>query len=324
VVLKFLSLTSFVEAHISPDEIRGDTLFWYHDQLNVSEIINIGLVLRIAGVEFIGETIQLKGLSYINGIEGNLMMSSSYDFQSEIRCGYDPNDKLVLPNRSMEYGLNYTLFEESLEYTIRFQNTGTDTAFNIVIKDVLDERLDWTTFQPITSSHPFETTLHSTGLVEFSFKNILLVDSIANELLSHGFVTYKISSKKELPENMHIENTANIYFDFNPPIITNTTTNVLVSQLPQTTSLNPIFVEQSVKVYPNPFKDYLIVEQSNKNFIKHSTISFFDVTGRRLQDIILTDVIQQIPISYLGKGLYFYQVITVDGNMIANGLAVKN
>jgi len=143
-----------------------------------------------------------------------------------------------------EYAENYSLFDETLEYTIRFQNTGNDTAFNVVLRDTLDKKLDWTTFRPVVSSHPYETLLNSKdGAVEFSFRDILLPDSTTNEPLSHGFITYKITPQQGLPEHTFIENTASIYFDFNPPIVTNTTQNVLVSELPKITSSSLIYVQ---------------------------------------------------------------------------------
>ena len=165
---------------------------------------------------------------------GNFTEVSTFRFASVINCAYDPNDKLVYPQRNPEDGfeVNYTLFDEPLLYTIRFQNTGTDTAFNIVIRDQLSTDLDWTTFEPGSASHPYEATLHEDGLLEFHFRNILLPDSIVNEPASHGFVNFTINVKEGVDENTAIQNSAGIYFDFNPPIITNTVENVLVTEFP--------------------------------------------------------------------------------------------
>lgn len=318
------TLATFISSEIEPSKIQGDTLIWEYQELISSEIESINLVLEIAGVEFIGEEIQLKGLSYIEDENGELELAKTYDYRSEIRCAYDPNDKLITPNRLAEYDQNYTLFDESLEYTVRFQNTGNDTAFNVVIRDTLDKNLDWETFKPILASHPFETLLYKDGQVEFSFKNILLPDSTTNEPLSHGFVTYKILPKKDLPENTVIENTAGIYFDFNPPIITNTTMNVLVSELPKTTAVSEFALEQAVKVYPNPFGDFLTIKQEVLHTNKLSQLSVFDVAGRQVQSTILTNATQQISTAHLANGLYFYQVINADGQMVANGKVVKH
>ena len=318
------SLIELVEVEVEPEEIRGDTLLWSQQELIASEIEQINLQFQMPSADFIGEIIYLKALSYIENEQGDLELSSTYDYKSEIRCAYDPNDKLVTPNRLVEYNQNYTLFDESLEYTIRFQNTGNDTAFNVVIRDTLDKNLVWETFKPILASHSFETLLYKDGQVEFSFRNILLPDSTINEPLSHGFVTYKILPKKDLPENTVIENTAGIYFDFNPPIITNTTMNVLVSELPKTTSIHTFQIEQQVKVYPNPFDNFVTVEQKVFETSNLPTLSLFDVAGQQVQSVILKDATQQISTAHLGNGLYFYRVINPDGQRIANGKVIKH
>jgi len=232
-------LITLVDAEIEPQEIRNDTLLWNYEELFSLESKGLQLIFKIAGTDFIGDLIEVSALSYVEKEQGELELASTYEYRSLIRCAYDPNDKLVIPNRafdtSAEYDQNYTLFEEQLEYTIRFQNTGNDTAFNVVLRDTLDKNLDWNTFKPVIASHPYETVLkNKEGAIEFSFRDILLPDSTTNEPLSHGFVTYKIAPKQGLPENTRIENTASIYFDFNPPIVTNTTQNVMVSELPKT------------------------------------------------------------------------------------------
>ena len=73
--------------------------------------------------------------------------NTMYKYEPVLNCAYDPNDKLVHPTGVQEEG--YTLFGEELEYTVRFQNIGTDTAFNIRIEDQLDDDLDWNTFRPM-------------------------------------------------------------------------------------------------------------------------------------------------------------------------------
>ncbi len=156
---------------------------------------------------------------------------------SIINCAYDPNDKQVYPRRSEQppFDANYTLLDERLEYTIRFQNTGTDTAFNIVIRDTLSSNLNWATFLPGSASHPCEATLHDDGLLEFHFRHIMLPDSNVNEPGSHGYVNFSIFAKQNLPEGTPIENSAGIYFDFNPPVVTNTVNSVMEEMLPNFT-----------------------------------------------------------------------------------------
>ena len=147
-----------------------------------------------------------------------------------ILCSFDPNDKQVTP--AGIGNANYTLMNEELIYTIRFQNTGNDTAFTVVVRDTLALNLDWNTFRPITSSHTMEVLRYNNGLVTFTFNNINLLDSTANEAASHGFIMYAIRPQTNLPDATNIANTAYIYFDQNEAVVTNTTQNMLVYELP--------------------------------------------------------------------------------------------
>jgi uncharacterized repeat protein (TIGR01451 family) len=110
---------------------------------------------------------------------------------------------------------------KNIDYTIRFQNTGTDTAFNIVITDTLNEDLQANTLQMVTSSHNCKTTVKN-NIIFFEFLNILLPDSNVNEPKSHGFISFKIKPKVTVAVNTTIPNKAAIYFDYNAPVITNT------------------------------------------------------------------------------------------------------
>ncbi len=132
---------------------------------------------------------------------------------------YDPNDKQAFPKgQGNSRWLHPT---SSLEYLIRFQNTGTDTAFLVVIRDTLPVELDPATLRPGASSHPYTCTLRANGVAEFRFDNIMLPDSAANLEGSQGFVQFYIEQKTGNPNWAIIENSAAIYFDFNEPIITN-------------------------------------------------------------------------------------------------------
>lgn len=245
-------LVTYIDASVAPDIINGDTLWWNYSDLFPTEFASINLTFEIAGVDFIGDYINMEVLSLIETEDAELVPSGSYSYQSIIQCAYDPNDKNVYPNRLDQYQENYTLFEEFLEYTIRFQNTGTDTAFTVVIRDTLDENLDLSTFRPITGSHPFETFLSENGFLAFHFKDILLPDSTTNEIGSHGYVSFKIKAKPNLEEHTEVSNSASIFFDFNPPILTNTVENVLVSQLPVIGNSSEENRESTFSIFPNP------------------------------------------------------------------------
>ena len=178
-----------------------------------------------------GTLIEIFSTTEAKNTQGFVNFFKSF-YEEEIRCAYDPNDKLVYPKREEEE--NYTLFGDTLIYTVRFQNTGNDTAFNVLIRDTLDQNLDVSTFNIIHSSHRsvLRTDIQDGRNLTFNFENILLPDSTINFIGSQGYVTYSIQANDPIPENTPIENTASIYFDFNPPIVTNTALSTMVSCYP--------------------------------------------------------------------------------------------
>lgn len=290
-------LISYVDASVAPEIINGDTLWWSYSDLFPTEFASVNITFEIAGVDFMGEVINVNVLSLIDSEDVGLIPGGTYRYQSEIQCAYDPNDKIVYPDRRDRYEENYTLLEESIEYTIRFQNTGTDTAFTVVLRDTLDESLDLGTFRPIAGSHPFETFMSEDGLVEFYFKDILLPDSTTNEVESHGYVAYKIKPKYNLGEYTDIFNSAGIFFDFNPPIITNTVKSVLVSDFPVINNVIDVRRESVFSVYPNPSMGFVTLSSTltkdfkvNFSTLSGQTIRSFDVFDEREYSFDISDV----------------------------------
>jgi hypothetical protein len=158
------------------------------------------------------------------------LTNSSISFEDSLSqilvCAYDPNDKIVEPSGYSDEGYikNDT---EWLEYTVRFQNTGNDTAINVVILDQLDSNLDWNSLEILSSSDMLSAFVNNSGIITFAFNNIYLPDSTIDENGSHGFVNYKIKLNDNLSTGIKIFNGASIYFDYNPPIYTNYTLNTI-------------------------------------------------------------------------------------------------
>lgn len=223
---------SLITANPPADVMMGDTLYWFISNLSPTHSGRILLELEIASASFLGDTVDIISNTYLTDSVGSEPeLSQSYAFKSEITCAYDPNDKRANPVGFLEE--HYTLIGEDLEYTIRFQNTGNDTAFNVFIEDILDPDLDMSSLQILSASHLMEVKINTdTRLLTFSFPNILLPDSLVNEPLSHGFVKFLIKARGTISEGTRIENYAEIFFDANLPIITNTTHNTFVSGFP--------------------------------------------------------------------------------------------
>src|SRR5204863_9868317 len=164
-----------------------------------------------------------------------------------------------------------------LTYTIHFQNTGNADAEHIYITDTLDANLDLSTFQLLAYSHRPLVQILDGGIARFNFPNINLPDSNANEPASHGFVQYKIKLKNGLSLGTQTTNTAYIYFDFNSPVVTNTTSNTLV--VTGVSSMTKDNVQ--LKVYPNPSTGIFHFQFSDsREQIKEIVIT--DIAGREV------------------------------------------
>jgi len=142
---------------------------------------------------------------------------------------YDPNDKTAIPTGWGEE--HFIPSDQDLEYKIRFQNTGTDTAFTVVIRDTIASELDMTTFNAGISSHAYNINIEDENILVFTFNNILLPDSTTNLVASNGFVEFSINQVEGNLPGTKIENTAAIYFDFNEAIITNTAFHTIETPL---------------------------------------------------------------------------------------------
>lgn len=232
---------------------------------------------------------------------------------------YDPNDKAGAPRG---YGDNHYIDKgQDIEYLVRFQNTGTDTAFTVRIDDVLAPELDITTLRPGASSHSYELNIRGADTLEFLFENILLPDSFVNEVASHGFVQFKISQKENLELGTIIENTADIYFDFNEAIITNTTFHELGERFIDATSTQAFFKDDlHTSISPNPVQNEF---QLNLSEIEFNTgrIDFFDVNGRMTYLKTFTDSKVALQRKGLPDGIYFYKIY-LDEEFAASGKVI--
>jgi uncharacterized repeat protein (TIGR01451 family) len=223
---------------------------------------------------------------------------------------FDPNDKMVYIN-----GIQNTTFHKTdsvLEYLIRFQNTGTDTAFTVVIKDQLDYNLDWSSLTPISASHDYSYFLNDNGTMEIKFANILLPDSSINYIGSNGYFKYNIKPKKDLNFGTKIFNEASIYFDFNEPVVTNLTQIQLVPIL-GTKEVKPQETIQLTAI-PNPFSEsctiILPAHWKNKNLQYHIASS----EGKHHSSHFTKARDITIQRDELKAGIYFVYLIDDRGN----------
>lgn len=210
---------------------------------------------------------------------------------------FDPNDITVHEGEE----IYQHQAEGYLTYTIRFQNTGTAEAVNVRLENTLDELLDWATFEPIASSH-VNTVMRTDDQLEFKFDNINLPDDKANEPGSHGYVTYRIKPKSTFGVGNTVFNTAEIYFDFNPAIVTNTAKTTVIEMLG--VKENQLAV---ARLYPNPVQDQLHIAVQQGDL---QTVNVYDLNGR----LCLTSTnALVVNTQALVAGMYFVKVTTTNG-----------
>ncbi len=221
---------NFNNATPTPLLISGDTLTW-----NISNLkpLNTGYILLNFTVKSpptvnIGDTIQ-STVTITSNKPDLTPADNTSTVKQIVRGSYDPNDK------TESHGGKISTLQvangEYLQYTIRFQNTGNDTAFNVYIRDTLDNKLDWNTMQILTASHSYQMTMNDGNKCLFTLRNINLVDSTNNEPGSHGYIVYKVKPKATVALGDTIKNTAAIYFDYNLPVHTNTETTLIISEV---------------------------------------------------------------------------------------------
>lgn len=285
------------------DSISGNTLFWNIPSFTPLSCRYIRIDLSAKPTLPLGYSLMFS--SAIFPVSADLTPADNFAVVNDSVVGsFDPNAKYC----SKHYiGLNEVADEVWLEYVIQFQNTGTYTAYDILIKDTLPTYLNLSTMQITASSHPYAFRLSEHGIADFRFANIMLPDSVHDEPHSHGFIKYRIRCKNNLQVNDQIENTSSIYFDYNTPVQTNT---ALTSVVNSTTGLMNNS-ESFFKIYPNPVNNLLTI--NSRYLLKKITV--YDVNGRQLSlpDYCRSGYVTTLNTEYLKRGVYTVCLETMQG-----------
>ena len=199
--------------------------------------------------------------------------------------------------------IQYSTFTSNdyLTYTIQFENTGSDSAVNVRIEDVLDSKLDETSVKMIDASHGY--TLNRSGnILKWNFANIFLSPSVPDTSIGKGYISFQVKPKPGYAVGDIIPNAANIYFDFNPAIVTNTFNTEFVSTLSVAN-----FESESFAVYPNPTNGLLTISSKNSSkSINNVVVS--DVLGKTVQTNSFNSSKAVLDLSRLNSGVYFVKV----------------
>lgn len=217
-----------------------------------------------------------------------------------VGVSHDPNDKSVAPKGTDLEG-NIPQSTNKLTYTLRFQNTGTATARNIYLLDTISPHLDLESLDIVASSHPMQPYLLPNRTMKFMFAKIMLPDSTHDEAHSHGYVTYRINPHANLPYGTQINNTGYIYFDYNAPVVTNTTRNTIAAP----TGVNALAMSDNLQVYPNPAKEVLVISIPK---MVNGVVTITDVLGKEVMQQHMAGLHMNMNISHLQNGVYFVNI----------------
>ncbi|REJ81724.1 MAG: T9SS C-terminal target domain-containing protein [Bacteroidetes bacterium] len=276
--------------------ISGDTLIWNYtpSQNYWSYCANV----MTSTSATLGDTACVTML--LEPVNGDTNPADNTVIQcAPVRTSWDPNDKLAFPEG--EGPTNAIRPGTLIDFTIRFQNTGTAEAYDIYILDTLDRNFDLNSFEITGHSHPMSFNILTGDILRFTFNNIMLPDSNTNEPQSHGYVSYRIRPLSGTTHGTVLYNTAGIYFDYNPPVITNTTMHTIDFTL----NVNNLTSNSDISIYPNPASDLIHLKWKTSEERK---VELVNMQGSVILGLNSVSQMQTVKSNKLASGIYFLRI----------------
>jgi uncharacterized repeat protein (TIGR01451 family) len=298
-------------ATIPWEKAAGKTFSWSLPDLMMSETGTFYVTAFVPTTVPINQLIEMKATVVCDDSE--CIATDNTHIINEYTVGaLDPNDIAVSPEGNIRT-------EQQLTYKIRFQNVGTIAAKTVVVEDLLPEGLDLSTLEFGAASHAYRLQISENGrLIRWIFDNINLLDSVNNEALSHGFVTFRIRPNYDITEGTVLPNSASIWFDNLQAIKTNVVVNTIKTPIKQVH-----LTLGQLEMFPNPTTDVVNISLAES---REPAISFevYKVNGSLLKTYEnpekLTDY--KIYTSDWEGGVYFIQATTEEGKLWRGRLVV--
>lgn len=286
------TLMDFTSSPVAPDSQSTGQLSWNFVDLpsmhSMSILATFTLNTPTATPPLNGGDILTFGSQVSSTATDETPTDNNFALNQTVVNSFDPNDKTCLEGSSIAT----TKVGDYVHYLVRFENTGTANAQNIVVKDLIDTtKFDLSSLVALNGSHSFITRITNPNTVEFIFENIQLPFANAT---NDGYVLFKIKTKSTLVLGDSFSNTANIYFDYNAPIVTNTYSTSVQNSL----ATDETEISNEFSIFPNPVSDFV----SFKSPERIQKIEIFDLSGR----IICANAVQNnsSDLSILSKGNY--------------------
>lgn len=305
--LKMGGSLSFVSSD-SAATVTVDSVVWNYTNFRPYETRTNLVTCNVSTAATVNSIIKSTG--YVFPAAGDSTPVNNVDTAfSIVRASYDPNDKITFPVTSVHID-SAQQGKQFLEYMIRFQNTGNDTAFQVRLVDSLTSKLNIQTFELISSSHPVLLSRRGLRTMEFYFPNILLPDSTTNEARSHGFVKFRAKPVSSVILTDSVYNFADIFFDYNSAVRTNTIATGFRTTI--VTGINdPQRNTSDLRIYPNPATSFIVyrLEKSPREVL---AARIYDISGRVYYSKDLRGnggtLTGEIPIGGLPAGGYFLEI----------------
>jgi len=295
IIIRHDSILNYITAFPLPDTILANRLVWNYSNLMCGQSEQIQFTLHTDSTLSLTSPIETM-FAEIEPIATDLTPADNIDsLQQSVFGPFDPNHKSV--NQKDTVYLNDTTFT----YLIQFQNLGNDTACNVVLRDTLSDQFILNTLKMGAASFPYSVSF--IGNVMFiRFTGISLPPKSVNEAGSQGFIKYSINRKLNVVEGTRIYNSAAIYFDYMPAVLTNKTVNIYFTA---PNNIAEYIINNQYNIYPNPTTGIFNIQNNGSSKKK------FIITVRNIQgQMLLTEKIEidktlALDLSNFSNGIYF-------------------
>ncbi len=309
VTLDYDPVLSYVSSSLPPTVNTPGQLQFTVPSLNAFGQLNISVVLQVPPDPLLIGTNMNATLTLAPSPADADPANDVATLSTMVVGAYDPNDKLVSTSTRLSEALYFIDADTALAYTIRFQNTGNAEALHVRLVDTLSHVLDVASLRLLGASHAFEARLESDSILIIDFPDILLPDSTSDLVGSQGAFSFTIAPRTGLLPGTVIGNTADIYFDVNPPIRTNTAAVVA-----EFSTRVPTLSASLLVLAPNPAADELRVQVHAGGA---GQWGIHDAHGRVVLQGRWTGTSRSLDVSGLSPGIYIVTLTTEHGGAVA-------